>query len=246
MSWSEDLSVTLPRMYYLAMFLARRCGWPAGFSADESEDFRLMHRWVEVAAHRRRRLTLFPELPDPQTSLNLSLNEILELELTKPGEGEDSPVERAWDVLEGFRSSALEYWMTVTPPSYPDQELRIIGKRFEREEDRISWSGGVDAMLFEEEQRIAWLRGAYFLILSGSLPKHFQRYAAEQSIFWARREKGPVLDPETGRSEYEEIKRQLRTIWERMAEAVPEYARQRTQSHASWTDVVSAAKAHQL
>lgn len=247
MRWSfEDLLFTLPRMYYLGIFLGRRCGWPAGFSANESENFRLMHRWVEWAAQHRRRLTLFPDVPDPQTSLNLSLNETLELELTKPGEGADSPVERAWDVLECFRGSALEYWMTVTPPSYPDQELRIIGKRFEREEDRISWTGGVAEMLFEEEQRIDWLRGAYFLILSESLPKHFQRWAtADHNAFLAHREKGgPVLDPETGRSEYEEIKRQLRTLWERMAEAVPEYAQQRTQSHASWTDVVRAAKAH--
>jgi len=243
--WPEDLSLTVLRMYYLAMFLGRRCGWPAGFSTDEAEDFRLMHRWLEMAAVQRRSLTLYPELPDPQTSLNLCLNEILELILTNPGEGTGITVARAWDVLEAFRSSALEYWMTVTPPSYPDQELNILGKHFEREEDRLSWIAGVDEMLFQEEQLISWLRGAYFLILSESLPKHFKRYATEQSVFWAHRKRGPALDPEVGRSEYGEIKRRLHTLWERMAEAVPEYARQRAQSHANWPDLVSAIKLHQ-
>ncbi|MCC6860783.1 MAG: hypothetical protein IT158_19605 [Bryobacterales bacterium] len=244
MTWPDDLLHTLPRMYYLAMFLGRRSGWPPGFSADDSEDFRLMRGWVGVAADRRRRLAFLPELPDPQTVLNLSLHEILELELTKRGDGADSPAARAWDMLEDFRGSALEYWMSVTPPAYPDREMNLVGKRFEREEDRLSWSGGIDRMLFEEEQRMAWLRGAYFLILSESLPEHFQRYAADSSNFYSRREKGPVLDPETGRKEYFEIRGQLRALYERLAPELPEYSRQRTQTHASWTDVVAAANAH--
>lgn len=99
-------------------------------------------------------------------------------------------------------------------------------------------------MLSKEEQWLAWLRGAYFLILSQSLPEHFQRYAAESADFYSMRAKGPVLEPEAGRKEYVEIKRQLRALYERLAAELPEYSRQRTQTHASWTDVVAAANAH--
>lgn len=244
MTWTGDLLHTLPRMYYLAMFLARRSGWPPEYSSDDAEDFRLIRGWLGEAANRRRGLALLPELPDPQTALDFPLHEILELELTKAGDGADSPAARAWEVLESFRGSALEYWMAVTPPPYPEREIDRIGKRFNREEDRLSWSGGVDEMLSKEEQWLAWLRGAYFLILSQSLPEHFQRYAAESADFYSMRAKGPVLEPEAGRKEYVEIKRQLRALYERLAAELPEYSRQRTQTHASWTDVVAAANAH--
>ena len=103
--------------------------------------------------------------------------------------------------------------------------MNAAGQSFEREEDRLSWAGGVDALLFQErEERLQWLRGAYFVILCGSfLPEHFQRYAAEANVFFRR--KGPRLDAKTGREEYKAVQEQLQGLYEQMAESIPQLGR---------------------
>jgi len=229
---------SLLRMFWLGMFLGRRAGWPPGFTVNE---LRLMREWMLQAGKIRRELALHPEIPDPQTALDLCLAEVLEEELGKMAEDAGSRVNKAWDVLESFRSSALDYWLAVTPPAFPDTEINVAGRRFRREEERLSWAGGVDHLLFEEERRIKWLRGAYFLILSQTLPEHFRRYAAERSVF---REKGSLLDSETGRKEYAEIRQQLRAIHDKLAKELPQYTRKRTEAYAAWPDVMSAATQH--
>jgi hypothetical protein len=241
--WPEEHRFTLLRMLYLGLFLGRRAGWPEGFKADEAEDLGVMREWLVRAQAERRGLTRFPELPDPGTAMTLSLHEVLEQEL-RPQVDAAGEIERAWDVLEGFRGSALEYWMCVTPPAFPDAEMESAGRRFAAEVDRLSWAGRVDNLLFQEEERIAWLRGAYFAILYDSLPQHFRRYAAEQRVFRKHQGTGLQLNPTTGRKEYQEIHRQLRALYDQLAEVVPQYTRARTQSHVTWADVVEAAERH--
>jgi hypothetical protein len=239
---------SLLRMFWLAMFLGRRVGLPPGFTGNE---LRLMREWMSLAGEIRRERALRPELPDLQTAWDLCLHEVLEEELGKMAEDVASRFNEAWDVLESFRSSALDYWLAVTPPAYPDAEIHAAGRRFRREQDRLSWTGRVDQLLFEEETRIESLRGAYLQILSPALPKHFQRHtgaplytAAEVSAYIQNRGKGPLLDPKTGRKQYAEIRQQLRAIYGKLANELPQYARKRTEAYATWPDVMSAATQH--
>jgi hypothetical protein len=201
----------------------------------------LARQLIQYGRGVRRQLSLHPEHPDPQTVMNLSLHEALEQELSRPGMGADSPIERAWDVLEGFRGSALEYWMAITPPPYPDSAMNAAGRSFEREEDRLSWTGGVDALPFPGKRGAVPVVARSLLsdLIRTFLPEYFQRYAAEVSVFFQR--KGPRLGAKTGREEYKAVQELLRGLYEQMAESIPQYTRKRMQSHASWRDMIRAA-----
>ena len=201
-----------------------------------------MRAWIDEAGSLRRKLTLYPELPDPQAAMNMSLHEVIEQELGEGGGGE--ALARVWDALEGFRGSALEYWMAVTRPLPGEEEAKSAGsprKRRKADATKATDRG----LLAREDELIKWLRGAWFLVLHDSLPRHFERYAAESSVFQAFRERGPGLSTEVGRKEYSQVKKQLEELHQEMVAVMPLYARKRQQKWAGWTDLVSAATAHQ-
>lgn len=237
-----DLNVEALRMYYLSMSIGQRSGWPWQPPIEESEARRLMHVWTSATILLRRQIAIKPEFPDPQTTMNLSLHELLEWELSQGGDG----ATRAWDLLEEFRSSALEYWMAVTPPRPPDAEIDAAGHKYEREEERLAAAGRVDDLLFKEEALLRWLRGAYFSVLYPILPFHFRRYAVDMGGNAADLpdQGGLGLTPERSRQELAEIKKRLRVLYLEMQDTIPRYARARLRDHASWDEVGQAATAH--
>jgi hypothetical protein len=137
--------------------------------------------------------------------------------------------------------------MAVTRPLPTDAEAKASGSpRKRRKPGTTNAQNAQDrGLLAREDELIQWLRGAWFLVLHDSLPRHFERYAADSSVFLAFRERGPGLSTEVGRKEYLQVWKQLKELHEEMAAVMPLYARKRQQKWAGWTDLVGAATAHQ-
>jgi hypothetical protein len=93
-------------------------------------------------------------------------------------------------------------------------------------------------MLDEQEQLLKQLRGAYFMIISGTLPWHHRYYMTR------REDDFDPLDAEMGRRRFQEVQDELTELFTRMNEVAPDYARKRMSKGATIEELVSCISSH--
>ena len=170
-----------------------------------------------------QRLTHYPELPDLHNILDLPILQLIELQNSN---SEFTNLEAIFQVIEKYRSAALEYWLTVAQPIADDPQL---------------------APLLEREQTLLdALRGAYFLMLYPLLPRYFDYYDLFDENYWRVHENPEkyALEPNNGRKQYHQIKEELRVVWKEIEAIDPKYARKRLNPTADWNDVIKAIGDH--
>lgn len=228
MDWSVFL-----RMRGLAHTIAKKFNWlPIEFTDDEEKN---LWCWlVDMAKNVREASNLHPERPEIYSRMSLGLFHLIENEFYKISNSSSlsiSDLENIVSITEKFRTSALSYWLQVTPP--------LVSRN---EQDNIR------SLLDEERQLIEYIRGSYFLTLFPLLPRHYRRYAMvmEDMMEAEKHAGGARLDPDLGRQQLEEIGNEMNALFLKMQPDAPEYTQKRIEASASISKLFSALRNHSL
>jgi hypothetical protein len=182
------------RMISFAYLLAREFDKFAGEVSQETEFEVWNSLWSQVI-RMRGKYHFNPHRPDLSGTLNYPLFHLIENELAARSTEETSgnaSCGRLINSIEKYRAAALSYALTVSPPLVSKGETHALGD-----------------LPNDERQLLQWLRGAFFLIHYEFLPDHFRRFATDPAEYLEGNDPKRLLNLETGRKEYLEVKEQL-------------------------------------
>lgn len=209
------------RMLGLRDLIARRFNWTEpDVDSQKEREF-----WYYLADEVRGGLdwaNLYPGLPDSRSRAELPIFQLVEQEMGRLNDAAKAgDEEKVLETLEGLRAASLTYWLTIAPP-FPSKE----------EESALQ------PMLEEQARLLEYVRGAYFLMIFPLLPWHYRRYSTEASVNESK------FDPDVGRKEYQELRKQLNTLYFEMSSIAPRYASRCCSTGASIQTLVRAINSH--
>src|SRR5262249_55852966 len=130
-----------------------------GYYATEETLVEDLQPQIEAAREQRETAEVHPEWPETLGRMNLPEFELIERCLSNDSTlpwPEPTRYARVVDTIEQFRSGALSYWLTVTPPLRP-----------------VKTNARSEPLRLAEQKLIEWFRGAYFMAVRNTLPVRY-------------------------------------------------------------------------
>lgn len=154
-----------------------------------------------LAADIRYRADRHPDWPELGQRLNAPLFQYAQETLAA------GDPDAALAAIEHYRVAALDYWLRIAPP--------LVGADVPAADTDLGR---------QESELLGYLRGAYFLTLFPTLPRHYHRYGRTLDDALD----GPAqLDPDVGRSQLQDLSTELTDLYQRSAPTAPLYVAKR-------------------